>query len=130
MHSRVLCLALVLLPYLIPSSAREVNFTDIFVEPDAATIAEPIPKIAHFVFSKVRELVWLEYASIKSAAVNVGVDQVSRDIARGVVTFRRHIGSYSVFLFFFIDQFMGAAESSFHRRNLAPRSRDARISCT
>lgn len=55
-------------------AAREVNFDDLFV--NDPVLPEHIPKIAHFVFSKVRPLIWLEYASIKSAYVNLQTEKI------------------------------------------------------
>lgn len=61
--------------------AREVNFTDIFV--DNPSLEGPIPKVAHFVFSKVKPLIWIEYASIKSAYTMLGAEKINLWVPSG-----------------------------------------------
>lgn len=40
-------------------------------------LIDPIPKIAHFVHTDVKELTWLDWAAIRGAIVNLGVDKVN-----------------------------------------------------
>lgn len=72
------------------TSARAVNFDDIFV--DELPTQNYIPKIAHFVFAKTKPLDWLEYASIKSAIVNLQAEQVRLWVPPGA-KFEGHIWS-------------------------------------
>ena len=40
------------------------------------SLIDPIPKIAHFIYANVKELTWLEWAAIRGAIVNLGVEKV------------------------------------------------------
>lgn len=57
--------------------SRDVNFDDVFVKDTYSSETSVIPKVAHFVFTKVRPLVWLEFAAIKSAIINLEVETVN-----------------------------------------------------
>lgn len=39
-------------------------------------LIDPIPKIAHFVHTDVKELTWLDWAAVRGAIVNLGVQKV------------------------------------------------------
>lgn len=39
-------------------------------------LIDPIPKIAHFVHTNVKELTWLDWAAVRGAIVNLGVKKV------------------------------------------------------
>ena len=39
--------------------------------------AKPIPKVAHFVHAEIKELTWLDWAAVRGAVVNLGVERVN-----------------------------------------------------
>lgn len=39
-------------------------------------LIDPIPKIAHFVHTDVKELTWLDWAAVRGAIINLGVEEV------------------------------------------------------
>lgn len=60
------------------SNPNKVDF-----QPDAIcrgnytqALKDPIPKIAHFVHSDVKELTWLDWAAVRGAIVNLEVEKV------------------------------------------------------
>lgn len=52
------------------------DFTAIFNRKLACPSSGSIPKIAHFVHAEVRELTWLDWATVRGAIVNLGVENV------------------------------------------------------
>lgn len=39
-------------------------------------LIDPIPKIAHFVHADLKELTWMDWAAVRGAIVNLGVEKV------------------------------------------------------
>ncbi len=55
----------------------DLNFDGIFKAKVKWPSVNPIPKVAHFVYTDVRELAWLEWAAVRGAVANLGVDKVN-----------------------------------------------------
>jgi hypothetical protein len=55
----------------------EINFDAIFSAKVKWPPSKPIPKVAHFVHAEVKELTWLEWAAVRAAVVNLGVEKVN-----------------------------------------------------
>ena len=54
----------------------DVDFRPIFAQKLTCPASSPIPKIAHFVHTEVKELTWLDWATVRGAIVNLGVEKV------------------------------------------------------
>lgn len=55
---------------------HDSGFEDLVDRPDPLPLVTWIPKIAHYVHSRVQEQTWRDYAVIKSALDHVGVSKV------------------------------------------------------
>ena len=55
----------------------DLNFDGVFKANVKWPSVNPIPKVAHFVYTDIRELTWLEWAAVRGAIVNLGVDKVN-----------------------------------------------------
>jgi hypothetical protein len=57
-------------------NSSDLDFTAVFASKIKCPSSGTIPKIAHFVHAEVKELTWLEWATIRGAVVNLGVETV------------------------------------------------------
>ena len=57
-------------------SSRNVDFESLVFRPIHLPLPAHIPKVVHFIFSKVQELTWLQYAVIRCAFVNLEAEKV------------------------------------------------------
>ena len=55
----------------------DLNFNGVFKANVKWPSANPIPNVAHFVYTDIRELTWLEWAAVRGAVVNLGVDKIN-----------------------------------------------------
>ena len=57
-------------------ASRDADFQSLVARPVALPLLPHIPKVVHFVFSKLTELTWLQYAVIRCAFVHLGAEKV------------------------------------------------------
>ena len=55
----------------------DLNFDAIFRANVKWPPSKPIPRVAHFVHADVKELTWLDWAAVRTAVVNLGVEKVN-----------------------------------------------------
>lgn len=59
------------------NSSGDVGFETLVAEPTKFPIPAHIPKIAHYIHSKIQPQTWLDYAVVRSALEHVGVEMVN-----------------------------------------------------
>ena len=56
--------------------SKNVDFESLVAQPPPEPLAPHIPKIAHYIHSKVQNLTWIDYVVVRSAFIYVGVEKV------------------------------------------------------